>query len=44
MKEPSVRVATTPQIPLQQGDVVVFRFADKSDGSYIPVPQRAFSK
>ncbi|MEM1599044.1 MAG: pyruvate kinase [Pyrobaculum sp.] len=42
LKGPSVRVAATPQIPLQQGDVVAFRLSEKSDGSYIPVPQRVF--
>ena len=42
LKGPSIRVGKTPPVAVEPGDVVVFRLGEKADGSYIPIPARAF--
>lgn len=42
LKGPSVRVGSVDPIEVRAGDRVVFKMADKSDGSYVPISARAF--
>jgi len=42
LKGPGVRVGKTPPVSVEAGDKVVFRLGEESDGSYIPIPAKAF--
>lgn len=42
LKGPSIRVGKTPPVAVEPGDRVVFRLGEEADGSYIPIPARAF--
>jgi pyruvate kinase len=42
LKGPGVRVGKTPSVSVEAGDKVVFRLGEESDGSYIPIPAKAF--
>ena len=42
LKGPGVRVGKTPPVSVEAGDKVVFRLGEESDGSYIPIPTKAF--
>lgn len=42
LKGPGVRVGNTRPIEVQEGRAVRFKLSDRSDGTYIPVPSRAF--
>ncbi|MFZ8841979.1 MAG: pyruvate kinase [Pyrobaculum sp.] len=42
LKGPSIRVGKTPPVAVEPGDVVVFRPGEEADGSYVPIPARAF--
>jgi pyruvate kinase (EC 2.7.1.40) len=42
LKGPGVRVGKTPPVAVEPGGRVVFKLGEESDGSYIPIPTRAF--
>jgi pyruvate kinase len=42
LKGPSIRVGKTPPVAMEPGDRLVFRPGEETDGSYIPIPARAF--